>query len=257
MRHVSRSPRCLSLLALSSVIAAAGSACAHRAALAAHEPSHWTYKGDSGPDRWGALSADAAPCAAGTRQSPIDIAAGVGATAIETSYPSAGTELVHNGHTIQLNAAPGNTLSAGGATFELLQLHFHSPSEHTIAGRHYPLEAHFVHRGADGGLAVVGLLFREGEADPRIAEMWRTMPAHAGGAAAPVDIPLNSLWRPAGAFANYDGSLTTPPCTEGVRWFVAEAAATVSRDQVAAFVAAAGENARPVQPLNGRVIRLP
>jgi carbonic anhydrase len=147
-------------------------------------------------------------------------------------------------------------LTAGGATFELLQLHFHSPSEHTIAGRHYPLEAHFVHRGADGGLAVMGLLFREGAADPQIAAIWRAMPAHAGGTA-PVDIPLGSLWKPAGAFASYDGSLTTPPCTEGVRWYVAEADATVSRDQAAAFVAAAGENARPVQSLNGRIIRLP
>lgn len=235
-------------------------ACAHQQAFSDHGSDHgsepgaprWTYAGDSGPSHWAELSPAFAACGAGHSQSPVDIAGGTFTTPVMAAYTGASTVIVNNGFTIQVNVAEGNRLRAEGAEYELLQLHFHSPSEHKVQGRSYPLEAHFVHRNRRGHLAVVGLLFREGDADERLAPIWSAMPARAGNEA-PFAIPLARLWDPSRlAYAAYDGSLTTPPCTEGVRWYVAEAGVSVSAEQAARLVGAVGANARPLQPRDGR-----
>ena len=219
---------------------------------------HWGYAGEAGPAHWGELDPKFAACASGVNQSPIDIASTIDAELppIGVNYGTAGTEILNNGHTIQVNVAPGSTLSLDGKTFELKQFHFHAPSENTVDGKPYALEAHFVHGDADGHLAVIGVLFEEGAASPAIAALWEAMPKEAG-AKHPLSTPVDpaALLPQSRDYYRYNGSLTTPPCTEGVRWLVMKAPLTVSKAQVEAFGAALhGPNNRPVQAVNARPV---
>lgn len=221
------------------------------------EGVHWAYTGEAGPAHWGALSPEFKTCAAGQMQSPIDIANPAAAELgpVQLQYGGATTSMVNNGHAIQLNVEQGNWLQAGGKRANLAQIHLHSPSEHRIGGEHFPLEAHFVHAGEDGGLTVLGVLFRTGEADAALATIVSGL---AGGAsvATPVTIKLADFGPRSGApgYFRYQGSLTTPPCTEGVVWYVSNEVKSASSDQIAALVRLTGENARPTQPLHGRQV---
>jgi carbonic anhydrase len=232
--------------------------------------AHWGYEADNGPDAWGGMDPAWAACADGRGQSPINIA---GATEID--LPAA--ELVvpsdmeievknqagvfgelDNGHTIQINARTGETLSVGDKTFDLVQFHFHAPSEHTIAGEHFPMEAHFVHQAKDGALAVVGVLLEEGAENLGIAPLWEQL-AKSPGEDASVRLPVNFAdyifpEEVAVGVYHYVGSLTTPPCSEGVQWLVRKAPTQLSKDQIAAFTAVYDHNNRSIQPLNERTL---
>lgn len=219
---------------------------------------HWSYTGESGPAHWGELDPRFTGCVTGLNQSPIDIVSTIEAELppMELDYQAAGVEIVNNGHTVQLNAAPGSTLVLEGDRFELKQLHFHAPSENWVGGKRYAMEAHFVHSDTEGHLAVLGVMFEEGEENPVIAELWKVMPEKTGAMHAPTSPfdPVNLLPQDRDYY-RFNGSLTTPPCTEGVRWLVTKAPLTVSKAQVEAFVSAIhGPNSRPVQDVNARPV---
>jgi len=225
-------------------------------AVAAGDAPHWTYTGETGSKHWAELSPDYVTCGIGVNQSPVDIVNTIEANLdpLVFDYQTHGTEIINNGHTVQVNSEPGSKLRVGSETFELLQLHVHSPSEHRINGEAFPLEAHFVHQDAQGSLAVVAVLFRAGAWNDHLAEIGNAAPE--AGRSAPIDLDFRKLkiYRDHLSYYRYSGSLTTPPCTEGVRWFVLKAVTTISPAQAARFVSFIGEDARGPQPINARVI---
>jgi carbonic anhydrase len=232
---------------------------------------HWGYEADDGPARWGAMDPDWILCAEGLEQSPIDLTRAVSTTlpALEFELPSgAQVEVLNqrgvvsaldNGHTIQVNAPGSETLTIGGKEYELVQFHFHAPSEHTVNGRHYPMEAHFVHQAADGELAVVGLFIEEGARNPGFAPIWAELGNEPGDEEMVImlpDLPRHFLAGRSTGVHHYEGSLTTPPCSEGVQWYIRSTPTQLSRAQIEAFTALYDHNNRPVQPLNDRTLYL-
>jgi carbonic anhydrase len=218
--------------------------------------THWGYQGDVGPAAWKALKPEFSACA-GRNQSPINVAGTIDAQlpALAFNYKAGGTEVVNNGHTIQVNYEAGNGISMDGMQFELKQFHFHAPSENRIDGKSYPLEAHLVHADKDGNLAVVSVVFDLGPANPAVAAAWGQMPKTEGKAALPAKVTANGLLPTDRDYYRYNGSLTTPPCTEGVRWVVMKRPMTISREQLEAFKTTLGfDNNRPVQPVYARPI---
>jgi carbonic anhydrase len=219
------------------------------------EDVHWTYSGKHGSEHWGELSKAFATCSEGKSQSPIDIVDPIDADLepIGLSYRGSTTAVVNNGHSFQIDVGPGNSLDVDGQTFELIQFHLHSPSEHRIQGESFALEVHFVHQNDNGDRAAVSVLFREGLRNDGIATIEASAPAKVG-TSKPLDTPIADLEiMPEGrAHYRYSGSLTTPPCTEGVLWLVVKEVGSVSREQVEQFVELIGEDARGPQPLNGR-----
>jgi carbonic anhydrase len=237
------------------------------AASPAHAP-HWTYEGGEGPSHWAALSPEFASCGIGRGQSPIDIVTAKAAPLAAgtagfdqvrlgpTTLQAVKIDIVNNGHTEQVDAPGSGALMIGNERYVLQQFHFHSPSEHTVDGRSYPLEAHFVHKAADGKLAVIGVLFEEGAESAALVPFWKRLPASAG---APVDLGMGGVSVVAFLPTDHDGyryagSLTTPPCSEGVQWFVMKDHVTASAAQIAAFRAVVKRDNRPVQPLNDRAV---
>ncbi len=214
---------------------------------------HWGYEGEMNPAKWG----ETFPvCGAGKAQSPLDIRGPFDkATAtIKLDYKPGPLKLLNNGHTIQVVAAPGSTMSVGGESYELLQYHFHRPSEEHVDGKPSAMVAHFVHKSASGKLAVIGVLLNEGKENALIQSVWSHAPkSEAPESAVPgVEINPSGLMPSKMNFYSYEGSLTTPPCTEGVTFFILKAAVSLSRAQVDGFPFKM--NARPTQPLNGRKI---
>lgn len=225
------------------------------AVWAGEDGVHWTYIGEEGPEFWGELSPEFAACSTGEQQSPISLIVTDGVDEPEMTIvqkPTAGGTLVNNGHTLQVNLPEGNTLILGDDEYELLQFHLHTPAEHEVDGVLYPLEIHLVHRNVEGQLAVLGVLVKEGDENPALTQVLTDIP-EAGAErslAEPVDVAA-LLPADRNAF-QYAGSLTTPPCSEGVTWTVFEQPMTVSAEQLAAFRALYPMNARPMQPLNDR-----
>lgn len=218
--------------------------------------AHWGYKGDVGPDRWTSLKPEFGACA-GKNQSPIDVSGTIDAKLkpVRFSYKAGGHEVVNNGHTIQVNIEDGSSIVVDGIQFSLKQFHFHSPSENHISGKSYPLEAHLVHADKDGNLAVVAVVFNEGKANATIQTVWGQMPKGEGNAVLPTKVTAASLLPKGHSYYRYNGSLTTPPCTEGVRWIVMKKPMTVSKEQLAAFQTNLGfANNRPIQPVNARPV---
>ncbi len=232
-------------------------------------PVHWGYGEGDGPANWAALSSDYVTCASGREQSPIDIA---GATTGESMQMSkdykAGSlkiirqehvvDVIDNGHTIQVNYDEGSNLQLGDTTYELKQYHFHAPSEHMIEGRHFPMEMHLVHQSSDGGLAVLGVLIQEGNHNPAFEPVWANLPTTVGDEAhhQHVTVNVDDLLPMSHETYRYRGSLTTPPCSEGVSWFVAVQPIELSTDQIAMYTSIFQGNNRPVQPLNNRTVFL-
>jgi carbonic anhydrase len=216
---------------------------------------HWSYSGARGPEHWGELSEAFAACSEGRNQSPIDIVDPIEADlgVIRLAYGGSTTAVLNNGHTLQVAVGPGSTLDVQGQAFELVQFHVHSPSEHRIQGKSFPLEAHFVHTNDRGEMAVLAVLFREGPANSGLARIGASRQV---GSSEPLDVAVAKLQivPDTSAYYRYSGSLTTPPCTEGVLWLVLEATSTVAGPQVETFVKLIGEDARAPQPLNGRVV---
>lgn len=243
-------------------LTAAAALCACPSCLAAADghgkAPHWGYAGREGPENWGRLSRDFAVCGAGREQSPIDLNNAIPAVVGDPVVQWQRTPLVvvNNGHTIQVDVAAGSSMILDGAVYQLLQFHFHHPSEHTVDGIAYPLEVHFVHKGA-AGLAVLGVMFQEGPPNPTLGAIWDLMPAKPGQVRDPVAMLAPEALLPADATTwRYAGSLTTPPCSEVVSWVVYRQAVTASAQQIQAFAALFPLNARPVQPLNRRKLLL-
>lgn len=217
----------------------------------------WAYSGEAGPDHWAKLRPEFSSCE-GKNQSPVNLSGFVDAKLepIDFSYPAAAAEILNNGHTIQVNAQPGSRITIDGRSFELKQFHFHAPSENTVNGKSFAMEAHLVHADQDGNLAVVAVMFDEGQPNEAIAQAWAQMPKTEGerlALAAPVS-PLGVLPDNRGYY-RFSGSLTTPPCTEGVRWLVMKQPMTASKQQIEAFTHVMHHpNNRPVQALNARAV---
>lgn len=231
-------------------------------ASAGSTPPHWAYEGRDGAAHWGELSPAFKTCELGLEQSPIDLADATSAQlgGLDISYHRMPLHILNNGHTIQVNAMPDASCSCmiGGTKFALQQFHFHHPSEHLLSGKSFDLECHFVHRSAAGDLAVIGVLLRPGEANPALQPIWSAMPKHAGpevDLGSTIDaMPLLPADRD--HFYRYKGSLTTPPCTQGIIWTVMREPIEASPAQIRQFAELFTNNARPVQPRNRRDLLL-
>lgn len=225
---------------------------------ASSQEHHWGYEGEAGPTHWADLNPEYKECKLGKEQSPVNIdkAEKSGLAAIHFNYQPSRLAVVNNGHTIQNNYAAGSTISVDGKTYELAQFHFHHLSETTVKGKHAPLEVHLVHKSSDGKLAVVAVLLREGKANPVVESVWSNLPNELNKPYTP-DVQVNAaeLLPPDRAYYTFPGSLTTPPCSEGVTWIVMQTPVTVSKEQIANFAKLYPDNFRPTQPLNGRVIK--
>jgi carbonic anhydrase len=221
----------------------------------AHHTAHWTYQGETGPAHWGSLDPAFSRCTTGHAQSPVDIgAASTGALpSLAIRYQETRITVLNNGHTIQVNYDPGSTIVVDGISYQLIQFHFHTPSEHTISGKAAAAELHLVHRNANGALAVIGVLVKRGPESPALAPLWKHLPA-VEGPAHRVNGRINALdLLPAQRTTyRYDGSLTTPPCSEGVKWLVMTSPITMSDEQLASLTSIIHTDSRPVQSLDGR-----
>lgn len=220
------------------------------------ETPHWEYEGEAGPDNWGKLDPSFALCSTGRAQSPIDVvdAIPLDLSNINFSYSPSAMNIFNNGHTIQVNYDAGSSITYNENTYQLVQFHFHHPSEHFIDGKPSDMEIHFVHRDDVGNLAVVGVMLVAGDADNEAyAPVFDNLPAEEGEPET-TDITVNAadLLPTAKTFYTYTGSLTTPPCSQGVRWLLLTEPVELSEAQIEAFAAIFELNARPVQPLNER-----
>lgn len=219
---------------------------------------HWGYEGEAGPQNWAKLDSKFAMCGLGKNQSPIDLTGFVEADLkpLKFAYKAGATEILNNGHTVQVDYAPGSSLTVGSRVFELKQFHFHSPSENTINGKQFPLEGHLVHADKDGNLSVVAVMFREGAANPLLMKLWEKMPSKAGDKnALSTGLSVSQILPAERDYYRFDGSLTTPPCSEGVLWLVIKKPATASKAQIEQFSKVLEHpNNRPVQPVNARAV---
>ncbi len=218
----------------------------------------WSYDGAGGPEHWGQLQADFGLCSKGKRQSPIDIRDGIAVDLepIAFDYKPAGFSVIDNGHTVQVNVAPGNAIRILGRRWELTQFHFHRPSEERINGRQSDMEVHLVHKDSEGRRAVVAVLLDRGSVNPVIQTVWANLPLEKNELVpAQLQLDLNQLLPESRLYYTYMGSLTTPPCSEGVLWMVLKSPVQASTQQINIFSRLYPMNARPVQPAQGRLIK--
>ena len=222
-------------------------------------PPHWSYTGNTGPEKWGSLGKDFATCSLGQRQSPIDIRKTVKAdlAPIHFDYQPVALSITDNGHSIKVDTPNAGGITVDGEKYALLQFHFHKPSEEKINGKQYDMVAHLVHQAKDGRLAVVGVLMEEGKEQPLIRTLWTHLPIEQGKAATPKDVKIDPthLLPAKRSYFTFIGSLTTPPCTEGVLWLVLKTPVQVSKEQLSGFGSIYRNNVRPVQAVNSRVIK--
>ena len=224
---------------------------------------HWGYTGHGGPEEWADLSPENIMCKKGTSQSPVNIQESVSVTTkglqkIGFNYSGVCTRgVLNNGHTIQVNFESGSSIKIDGIEFNLKQVHFHTPSENQINSKNFPLEAHFVHASKDGALAVLALMFEEGKENQIIKKIWENMPSEADKTA-PLELTakdISTLLPKNRSYYRFNGSLTTPPCSEGVRWLVLKNYSKISKNQVEEFLHVMHhENNRPIQPINARKV---
>ena len=219
--------------------------------------ARWGYEPHNGPARWGTLDSAFGACALGKEQSPIDLSGARRAdlTPVYFDYRRTRVVIDNTGRTIQLNPEPGSGIVLDGVRYDLQQFHFHHGSEHTVHGVRLPLEMHLVHRNGDGSLAVAGILFEEGPANGALPPVWAHLPPEpASSVVAPGSLDLAALLPAGRATWRYRGSLTTPPCTEGVAWVILAEQLTLSAAQIDTFAAIYPNNCRPVQPLGERAL---
>jgi carbonic anhydrase len=227
------------------------------ATLAAHS-AHWDYAGTGGPETWGQMKPEFAKCSSGSRQSPIDIRDGikVDLDPVRFDYKASAFRVIDNGHTVQVNVGPGNSIEVMGRRYDLVQFHFHRPSEERVNGKQFDMVAHLVHKDIDGRLAVVAVLLDRGSAQPIIQSVWNNLPLEKGDeVAARGTLNLNELLPAERSYFTYMGSLTTPPCSEGVLWMVLKNPVPISAEQVGIFARLYPMNARPIQSASGRLIK--
>jgi carbonic anhydrase len=223
-----------------------------------HTASHveWGYTGANGPDHWSELGRSYAICNGGQQESPIDLAgaipADLGKLAIAWQLqPLAAT---NNGHTVQFDAVPGSSFTMAGKTYQLVQFHIHHPGEHLVDGRRFPLEIHFVHRAGDGSFGVIGVLVETGAANAALQSLLDTVPVVADTKRSGGQFDLHRLLPLAHGYFRYEGSLTTPPCSESVDWVVMRQLVTASPAQIAQFATIFPFNARPIQAIDRRFL---
>jgi carbonic anhydrase len=243
----------------SLLIATAFAAIAARSfAEAGASHHHWSYSGHDGPSHWGQLDAAYRACETGRTQSPIDIetkdVTPTNLPPLAFNYRPVPLSIVDNGHTIQVNYEPGSALLVGGKRYELVQFHFHHPSEEAVNGKRFDMVAHLVHRDAQGQLAVVAVPLKIGRDNPLLATLWSNLPKQGIHEPQVMKASINAggLLPSDLHYYAFSGSLTTPPCSEGVRWMVLKTPMEISKAQVAAFASRYPNNARPEQRLNGR-----
>jgi len=221
--------------------------------------SHWGYEGEAGPDHWGSLAPEYEACAKGVKQSPIDIkgASESDLEDIKFHYQSSKINILNNGHTVQVNYDKGSYIEINGERFNLLQFHFHTPSEHTIGGGSSDAEMHLVHKSDKGNLAVIGVMINKGHKNGAFRDVWANLPAHADGEHTVKGRHVNaaSLLPAKRTYYNYSGSLTTPPCSEGVTWLVLTDGVEASGDNIEKLHHIVHTNNRPVQPLGERSLK--
>jgi carbonic anhydrase len=239
--------RALGLVVASALVAGAGGAA-----------TRWSYTGSGGPEHWAQLDSDFAACA-GQQQSPIDLTAATPQDLVnpQPAYLTGPARIVDNGHTVQVDVEPGSFLTVDGIPYQLLQFHFHSPSEHTVDGSSFPVELHLVHQAETGALAVIGVLITGGEANLPLVPLIADIPGKVGRQARlrlPID-PTSLLPSDRRAY-RYSGSLTTPPCSEGVTWLVMATPIQASGQQIAALARTLQGNSRPPQPRSQRELVL-
>jgi carbonic anhydrase len=224
-----------------------------------HHPEHtWDYGEAHGPNNWGDLKPEFAPCKNGRRQSPIDIRNPQKADLppIQFDYKPSPLHIIDNGHTVMINYAAGNFMSVAGKRYELKQFHFHRPSEEKINGKSYEMVVHLVHADQEGKLAVVAVLLQKGEDNPLVQRLWSNLPKEKEKEEVldSVQIDVDDLLPADHSYYTFPGSLTTPPCSENVTWFVLKHPVTVSTPQIERFSKLYEQNVRPTQPLFGRVV---
>ena len=220
--------------------------------------AHWSYAGAGGPADWGLMKPEFSACANGTRQSPIDIRSGVKVDLepIQIDYRPSGFSVVDNGHTIQVNIEGGNSIEVQGRRYDLLQFHFHRPSEERIDGRQFDMVAHLVHKDPEGKLAVIAVLLDRGSAHPLVQKVWNNLPLEKGTEMRVRNgLDMNHLLPADRRYFTYMGSLTTPPCSEGVLWLVMQQPVPVATEQINVFSRLYPMNARPIQSAAGRLIK--
>ena len=219
--------------------------------------SAWGYGAANGAHKWASLDAGFAACGSGEKQSPINIDKFLQEDLpdITPAYQDAPLSVVNNGHSVQVKYAKGSGFSADSIDYGLLQFDFHTPSEHYLDGAPYPMEAHFIHQNAQGGFGIIAVMMKIGAHNPTIEGIWQNVPA-AGAVKDVEGVSVNaaSLLPENLDYYRYEGSLTTPPCSEGVTWFVMKEPIELSENQLKAFQSVFPVNARPVQPLNDRVV---
>ena len=256
----SRSPRrefSRNAVVIALCIGSLASACGGGTPAKEASPVEWGYEGADAPENWGALSEEFAACADGMEQSPIDITGYQNreAAAIEFSYRDDASEIERHDKFLYVRFPPGSAMTIGERRFELMQAHAHAPSEHAVGGQGFASEMHLVHQSASGELAVVALLYRLGTPDPVIEEMLRSERGEDGATRRYVNINAADFVPRELGYFTYDGSLTTPPCSEGVSWFVMQSAVTISQDQVDQLqTISGGPSNRRLQPIGTRSI---
>jgi carbonic anhydrase len=219
---------------------------------------HWAYQGEGGPASWGKLDAANVKCDSGDRQSPIDIRDGirVDLDPIVFDYKPSGFNVVDNGHTIQVNVGSGNYITVMGHSYELVQFHFHKPSEERINGKSFEMVVHLVHKDSDGKYAVIAVLIERGKAHSIVQQVWNNLPLEKNEPLQALStMDISNLLPVKRGYYTYMGSLTTPPCSEGVLWMVMKDPIEIAPDQLAIFSRLYPMNARPVQKSNGRLIK--
>ena len=227
-------------------------------AIASDNFSEWGYTGKTAPENWGNLSAEYKICQVGSQQSPIDLNRAIDSklSKLKIEYKDVPLKILNNGNTIRVNTTPGNYLILDETSFELLQFHFHHPSEHTVEGNVYPMEIHLVHQNERGELAVLGIFCKTGKENLTLKPIWDAMPSKkkAETKIAGVKITISDLLPKSKETYRYFGSLTTPPCLEVVNWIVFKEPMEVSQEQIDRFKKIFPLNARPVQSFNRRVL---
>lgn len=221
--------------------------------------AHWSYEGKEGPDNWGNISEEFKTCKLGKEQSPLDINTKLvkksAANQVRLNYKASSGELVNNGHTIQINLNDAGNATLGNVDYKILQFHFHTPSEEKIDGKSYPINAHLVHKSSDGKLGVIGIFFKEGSENAALKEIFNMLPKKEGKLNLSKAFNPSDLLPKSSAHYAYSGSLTTPPCSESVSFFIMKNPIEMSSAQLTSFKKIFNMNARPVQPLNNRIIQ--
>ena len=230
-----------------------GSCSSHQAHLSDHVD--WTYSGAKGPEHWGELGAGFTACCHGVTQSPIDLRVDrEGSHELELHYSASHELLVNNGHTIQMSYDGGAQLLFDGTAYNLLQFHFHTPSEHHVEGAEFAMEAHLVHLSAENEYLVVSILFEQGDPNPFLDTIVADAPSELGAVEKNKTLDVSQLLPRELGFYLYAGSFTTPPCTDGVTWLVLDRPAHASVDQIQVLADLEGQNNRPMQTRGERVV---